>query len=56
MHYFGYGNDDIELLEKVKSAYPKIETVGENAYGVKVKLEHNYGIVRNFTMHVDFPI
>ena len=33
MHYFGYG-DDMELLEKVKSAYPKIETIGENAYGV----------------------
>ena len=34
IHYFGYGDDYIELLEKVKSAYPKIETVGENAYGV----------------------
>ena len=34
MHYFGYGDDDIELLEKVKSAYPKIETIGDNAYGV----------------------
>ncbi len=33
MHYFEYG-DNIELLEKVKSEYPKIETLRENVYGV----------------------
>ncbi len=38
MQYFDYGSGENykELLEKVKSAYPKIETVRNKAYGVMV--------------------
>ena len=38
MHYFAYGSRENykELLEKVKSAYPRIETVRNKAYGVMV--------------------
>ena len=38
MQYFDYGSGENykELLEKVKSAYPRIETVRNNAYGVMV--------------------
>ena len=38
MQYFDYGSGENykELLEKVKSAYPRIETVRNKAYGVMV--------------------
>ena len=38
MHYFAYGSREIHknLLKKVTAAYPRIETVGEKAYGVMV--------------------
>ena len=38
MHYFAYGSREIykDLLEKVTAAYPRIETVGDKAYGVMV--------------------
>ena len=38
MQYFNYGSRENckELLEKVKSAYPRIETVRNKAYGVMV--------------------
>ena len=38
MHYFAYGSREIhkDLLKKVTAAYPRIETVGDKAYGVMV--------------------
>ena len=38
MQYFNYGSREIykDLLEKVTAAYPRIETVGDKAYGVMV--------------------
>lgn len=38
MHYFAYGSRETQkdLLKKVTAAYPRIETVGDKAYGVMV--------------------
>ena len=38
MHYFAYGSREPQkdLLKKVTAAYPRVETVGDKAYGVMV--------------------